>query len=154
MNVDNVNAFTEVIVSTFETSCGAPPFRNGQFEKREGPVTNPGELMCVMEFAGTLTGVALMTFPAETANKIYGSMMMETISEFNEEVAEGFSEILNMVIGNVKAQLTEQKIEFEKPQAIVGQGEVYDKNKDIPWLYIPMKFKEYGAMELYIAVKK
>lgn len=154
MDVSYINAFTEIILSTFETSCNKKPFRYKDFKRIDGAVTNKHELMCIIEFSGELTGSLVMNFPAETANHIYGGMMMEEINEFNEEVAEGFSEILNMVIGNVKATITDKKMEFEAPSTKIGAGDVYDKNKDLPWLLIPMAFHDWGKFDLYICIKE
>lgn len=154
MDVKFINTFTEVVLSTFETSCNAKSFRYADFEKVEGDISNDLDLMCVIEFSGDLSGALIMNFSEETANNVYGGMMMEEITQFNEEVAEGFSEILNMVIGNVKAELPKQNLEFQNPQSFIGTGYIFTNINSLPWLYIPMAFPDWGRFELYIGIKE
>lgn len=154
MDVKNINAFTEVIVSTFETSCNEAPFRYTDYQKIDGSITNDQDLMCVVEFSGSLSGSIIMNFPAATANKVYGAMMMEDVSEFSEEVAEGFTEIINMVIGNVTANLTDHKLDVKKTECLPEKGKVYEQPDKLPWLKIPMSFETLGPFDLYIAMKE
>ena len=153
MDVKNVNAFTEVIVNTFETALNSKPFRRSDFTVQEGDIRNPDDLMCIITFAGSLTGAIILTFPEATAKKVYAALMFEEAKKLSEELQEAFKEMLNMVIGNVKAALTGQQIEFDEPMTAAGKKIKFENTDNVKWLFIPMAFNEWGHFSLYIGVK-
>lgn len=152
MNVENLNNFTEVIVNTFETTCNKKPARCSAFQKASGGAIFFNGLMCTMEFTGGLAGAVIITMPPTVACKIYGGMMMEEVSEVDEEVAEGFTEIANMIIGNIKADLGEYKLEFSSPAIKIGEGEAANDMNEKTWMYVPMAFQEWGKFNLLLSV--
>jgi CheY-specific phosphatase CheX len=94
-----------------------------------------------------------MTFPEKTARKIYEALMFEEVDSLSEELQEAFNEILNMVIGNIKATLTKEKIEFDDPMVAAGHKVKFENIDKVKWLVIPMTFKEWGNFNLFIGVK-
>ena len=153
MDVKNVNAFTEVIVNTFETALNSKPFRCGDFTAQEGDIRNPDDLMCIITFSGSITGAILMTFPESTAKKVYAALMFEETKTLSDELQEAFKEILNMVVGNVKAALAGQQVEFDEPMTAAGKKIKFENTDKVKWLFIPMSFKEWGRFSLYIGIK-
>jgi len=153
MDVKNVNAFTEVIVNTFETALNSKPFRCGDFSALDGDIRNPDDLMCIITFSGTLTGAIILTFPESTAKKVYAALMFEEAKSLSDELQEAFKEILNMVIGNVKAVISGQQIEFDEPMTAAGKKIKFENTDAVKWLLVPMSFKEWGHFSLYIGVK-
>jgi CheY-specific phosphatase CheX len=154
MDAKTVNTFTDVICSTFETSTNMKPMRCGDFQHTKGTIVNSGELMCILEFTGGIKGAVVMLFPASTANRIYGAMMMEEISRFSDEVAEGFNEIMNMVIGNVTAAMPDRKLDFSTSRSQTGKGNTYANPNIQDWLLIPMAFHEWGVFSLFLGIRK
>ncbi len=154
MDVNKLNTFTETMLSTLETTCMAKPYRKSDFEKVDGELKNENDLMCIIEVTGTLSGAAVLTLDAESAKGVFGAMMMEEVADLNEEVAEGFSEILNMIVGNVKAALSEEKVELTTLPIKQGVGEVYKNKVDTPWLKIPMEFEKWGDAIFYLGLKE
>lgn len=152
MDVDDINTFTEVIVNTFETTCNKKPFRTAAFQKVSGGEFSLSGLMCSLSFTGGLIGTVTLTMPEIVACKIYGGMMMEEVDEMDEEVAEGFTEIGNMIIGNIKADLGEHKLEFETPSVKVCENESLPEVCEKIWLYIPMAFDEWGEFKLLLCI--
>jgi len=154
MDVKNVNSFTDVIVNTFETAVNSAPFRTGDFCKEQGPVQNQDDLLCVIRFSGSLTGAVVMSFPEGTARKVYSALMFEEVSSLTSDVIEAFSEILNMVIGNVRAALSTQKLNFEQPRVEAEKNTIYANEENVDWLHIPMAFTDWGKFNLYIGMKE
>ena len=152
MDVASLNNFTEVVVNTFETTCTKKPFRCGEFQKASGGAIHFNGLMCAFDFTGGLNGSVIAIFPSRVACKIYGGMMMEEVSEVDEEVAEGFTEIANMIVGNIKADLGEYKLEFSSPNIKIGEGEASNEMSEKTWLFIPMGFQEWGTFELMLSI--
>ena len=152
MDVKNVNVFSEVLTSTFETAFSAKPFRCGDFKRLSGDIKNPDDLMCILNFSGGMLGTVIMTFPEETAKRIYAALMLEEPKEMGQELIEAFTEIQNMIAGNVRASLQGVKIEFDPPIVALGKAKFENADK-IPWLYIPMAFKDWGRFNLLVGVK-
>lgn len=153
MDVQNINAFTQVIVNTFETAVNAAPYRSGNFEKAEGDIRNSDDLMAIITFSGTLTGAVVLTFPDATAKKVYSALMFEEVTSLTNEVIEAFTEILNMVIGNAKAALPAQKLNFDEPMVATGKKVKFENSDNLSWLLVPMEFKDWGSFKLYIGAK-
>ena len=152
MDTDDLNNFTEVIVSTFESTCNKKPFRSGPFQKASGGAILFNGLMCTLTFTGGLNGTVILIMSSTVACKMYGGMMMEEVEEVDEEVAEGFTEIANMIIGNIKADLGEHKLTFEPPALKIGEGAATSEMSDKTWLYIPMAFQEWGDFGLILSI--
>lgn len=153
MDVDDINTFTDVLVNTFETTCSNKPFRSAPFNKLSGGKLSYNGLLCTLSFTGGLVGSLILAMPAQVACKIYGSMMMEDVDELDDEVAEGFTEIANMIVGNIKADLSEYKLVFESPSIEIGEGAAPDELCQKTWLYIPLAFKEWGEFSLFLNVE-
>jgi len=153
MDVKKVNAFSEVLTSTFETAFSAKPFRCGDFKMLSGDIRNPDDLMCVLNFSGGLLGSVILTFPEPTARRIYAALMFEEPKDMGQEVIEAFSEILNMIAGNVRAALQGVKLEFEPPLVVAGKSK-FENTEKLPWLLVPMAFKDWGRFNLLIGIKE
>lgn len=153
MDVQKINIFTEVVVSTFETAFSMKPFRSGEFKRLEGDVRNPDDLMCILTFSGTLTGTLILTFPAATAKKIYSALMFEEPNALGDEVKEAFTEIMSMIAGNVRAKLSTVKFDFDHPMIATGSAK-YENVDKFPWLYVPMGFKDWGRFNMLLAIKE
>ncbi|OGV49261.1 MAG: hypothetical protein A2X49_10120 [Lentisphaerae bacterium GWF2_52_8] len=154
MDVKNVNAFIEVMTSTFATALNAPPpFRCGDFTRLEGDIRNPDDLMCIITFSGSLHGTMLITFPEGTAKKVYAALMFEEPKELGKEVEEAFSEILNMIIGNVRAQLSTEKFNFDPPMVATGKKVKYENDEKLPWLLVPMAFEGWGKFNVMLSLR-
>jgi CheY-specific phosphatase CheX len=152
MDVKYVNVFSEVLSNTFETAFSERPFRCGDFQRVSGDIKNPDDLMCILNFSGELFGTLITTFPESGAKKIYAALMMEEPPELGQDAVEAFTEIQNMIAGNVRAALNDAKIQFDPP--IVALGKSRFENPDrIPWLLVPMAFKEWGRFNLLIGIK-
>jgi chemotaxis protein CheX len=109
--------------------------------------------MCIITFSGDMLGSILLTFPEDVALKVYAALMFEEIETLTDEAQEAFTEILNMVIGNVKASITDKKLEFDEPMVAVGQKVKYENTEGVKWLVIPMAFKEWGRFSLFLGAK-
>ncbi len=152
MDAAMVNAFTDVIVNTFQTSVSAEPFRCTNFKKVEGSVLKESGILCVLPFNGAIEGSLAIHLPESTAMAVYKAMMFEDAKNISE-VVEALGEILNIVNGNVKASLQSKgkAIKFDKAQ--VTNDPPLQADSVSPWLLVPMAFKELGRFDIFIAMK-
>ncbi len=154
MNIEKINAFTEVIVNTLETSVSQTPFRHGDFKRLTGDIRNPDDLMGIITFSGTLIGAILFTFPEETARKIYSSLMFEEADSLGDQVVEAYTEIFKLIIRNFDMVLNEENIQFDPPMVAAGRRLKYKNEDDIEWLLIPMAFKSLGRFNVFVGMKE
>ena len=154
MDVKYVNAFTDVIVNTFETSVNHKPFRYGDFQILDGDIKPDEELLCVLTLKGTLTGVLLLCVPEHTAKTVYKALVFEDVEELDEEVTGAFEEIVGMVKGNLVPLLDGHSVTFEAPVVVANQSVTYENDENLRWLIIPMAFKELGYFRIILGLKE
>lgn len=154
MNVDRINAFTEVIVNTLETSVSQTPFRHGEFKRLRGDIRNPDDLMGIITFSGSILGALLFTFPEDTAKRIYSALMFEEIDSLNDQVVEAYTEIFKLVIRNFDMVLGKENIQFDQPMVAAGRRLKFKNDDDIEWLMIPMAFKTLGRFNIFVGMKE
>lgn len=153
MDVKDINVFTEVLLSSFETAVNSVPYRYADFKRLEGDVKNPDDMMCTVTFTGALHGAFILTFPEKTAKHVYKGLIFEEASKLGPEVFEAFTEILNMVIGNVKASLSGRAVDFTTPKVEAGRNAKFVNTDKLVWLFIPMEFKDWGRFGIYLGIK-
>ncbi|MDD3118907.1 MAG: chemotaxis protein CheX [Victivallales bacterium] len=153
MDVEKVNAFTEVIVNTFETSLSQIPFRHGSFKRLTGDLRNPDDLMGIITFSGPLVGAVIFTFPEDTAKKIYSALMFEEIDMLNDRLVNAYTEIFKLMARNFGPALKNNDIQFDPPVVAAGRRLKFKNEDNVDWLFIPMAFKNLGRFNLFIGLK-
>ncbi len=153
MNVDKINAITEVIVNTFETSVSQIPFRHGAFKRLSGDIRNPDDLMGIVTFSGSMVGAVIFTFPEETARRIYSALMFEEVDTLNEALVEAYTEIFKLMVRNFGTVLKNETIQFDQPIVAAGRRLKFKNEDNLDWLFIPMGFKTLGRFNLFIGLK-
>jgi CheY-specific phosphatase CheX len=150
MDISVINNFTEVFVNTIETTANIKPFRYADFAKISSGKMAYNGLICLIEFKGQFSGCISFIMPTKVAAGIYGAMMFEEVTEIDDEVAEGFMEIANMLIGNLKADLNQYKLEFQTPIIKAGVGEAPTDYSEKEWLYVPLAIRDWGRFSFLI----
>jgi CheY-specific phosphatase CheX len=153
MDVKNINAFTEVVVGTFETAVNSAPHRRDDFKRAEGDISNGDGVLCSISFSGALNGALVVVMPETTARKVYSALMFEEVQSVTDEVKEAFVEIFNMITGNVRAALSGTKLNFQPPSVLSGKNAVFQNPDGLAWLEIPMAFKDWGDFTMWIGVR-
>jgi len=76
--------------------------------------TSQGDVSAVLGISGeldkdgekkTYRGMLVISFPYDTYFKVASAMLMDTFTEYNEEIADVGGEICNMIMGNAKRDL-------------------------------------------------
>lgn len=153
MNEDKVNAFTEVVINTFETSIHQTPFRHGDFKRLNGDIRNPDDLMGIITFSGKMFGAILFTFPEETARKIYSALMFEEVESLENQVIEAYNEIFKLMIRNFVIVFKEENLQFDQPIVAAGRRLKFKNEDQLDWLFLPMAFKSLGRFNIFIGLK-
>lgn len=154
MDIDRINAFTEVIINTFETSVSQTPFRHGEFKRLSGDIRNPDDLMGIITFSGKMVGALLFTFPEDTAKKIYAALMFEEVESLENQVIDAYTEIFKLMIRNFNIVFETDNLRFDQPIVAAGRRLKFKNEDQVDWLFMPMAFKNLGRFNIFLGVKE
>lgn len=104
---------------------------------------------------GKMPGSIALCFPKAVFLGIYESMVGEKHSEINQEIQDGAGELLNIIYGHAKAQLSAQgmKLSMAIPVVLVGEKirmQIGEAGKSV---ILPFECK-YGGFHLEVYFKK
>ncbi len=148
--------FIEAAKNVFETMVftkldpGKPSVKKNNSSK--------GDVSAVLGLSGVLTkegtekkyrAMLVISFPYDTYIKVAGAMLMETYTEFNEEIRDVGGEICNMIMGNAKRDLggLGYTSDMAIPSIIEGPSHTIKYPDGTTVIIIPMK-SAHGEMFL------
>lgn len=140
MDVKYINPFINSVVNTMETMVGVSPDRLAPFVKEH--CNAKGDVSGIIGFASkTIVGSVALTFPQETARKIYESMMGEPASRINEDVQDTVGELTNIVAGAAKEEFSGIGISYHIsiPTVVTGANHKISHKGSTPVVVIPFK---------------
>lgn len=153
MNAELVNHFIEASVQTFKTMCAVSPVRDGKLEITEAGILPTSEIIGVIGLSGTAKGAVMMTMDTAVAMKVVGAFLSEELKETNNDLLDGFAEILNIIAGAAAAKVQSHRITLAIPTVMIGsQQKLFAKNGE-PWVSIPMKFPEWGKFQIKVSME-
>jgi len=123
LKAEYINPFIESVHNMMETMMGVTPQRQG-IKIKEEPLTS-GDISGIIGFADkNITGAVALSFPIETALKVYQLMMDETAESLNSDVQDIVGELANMVAGGAKKAFAEAGYQFHIsiPSVIIGNN--------------------------------
>ncbi len=118
MRAEYINPFIESLVTTFRTMLAQEVTRGEMWVKRDE--TPLHELSGVIGLSGKAVGSVVLSLSAELAMKAASHMLMDQITEVNDDVTDAVGELANMVAGAAKAQLAEYDMSVSLPNVITG----------------------------------
>jgi chemotaxis protein CheX len=116
---------------------------------KDDPVSK-GDVSAVMGITGELTrdnvtadfkGMLVLSWPYDSYIKTASAMLMETYTEFSDEIADVGAEISNMIMGNAKKVLNPlgYSINMAIPSTVSGAGHSLKYPAGTVVVLIPMK---------------
>lgn len=154
MKIEYVNPFVDATVHTFKSMCGTEPERSGKLELRESGFIATYDMVGVIGLSGGVKGAVLMTMSVDVARKAVGAFLMEEITEVNNDLMDGFGEILNIIAGAAAAKLEGMHINLALPTVVMGQNQQMHAKQGSPWVIIPMKFPGWGNFSLEVSMEE
>jgi len=79
---------------------------------------------------------------------------MEEIPEANNDLMDGFGEILNIIAGAAAAKLEGMQVNLALPTVVMGKNQQMHAKQGSPWVVIPMKFPEWGNFALEVSMEE
>lgn len=129
---DLADALLGAVREVFETMVMMPPKEITTVEA--GPACLHGEVIGVLGFSGTKAGALALSTSAELAKRICASMLGMTPEEIgsNQEVADSFGEVANMITGNFKNAWIARgnKMDLAIPSVTFGQETTFAPLKE------------------------
>lgn len=86
-----------------------------------------------------VSGSFIISFPADTYLKILSSMLRTEFKELKPEIADGASELANMILGTAKAELNQKGFNFQSaiPTVVMGKSHIFPAGKNMTSLLVP-----------------
>ena len=147
MRVEFINPFISAVSKTFETMAGISVKRMDPVIKENPQALYP--VSGIIGLSGSVVGTVILTMSEPVATKAASVMLMDELTEINEEVLDAVGELTNMVAGNAKAQLEELKLNLSLPNVLSGENaEVRFPEKSRP-ITIPFE-TEFGPLAIEV----
>ena len=114
---------------------------------------NLDSVNAVIELSGSVSGTIILTLSDETAVKLVTRLLGIEVSELDQDVFDGISEMLNIIAGGAKANLPgsqESPIHLGIPRIFQDINGYSTNIKE--WARIPFD-SEWGSLELWVALE-
>ena len=145
---------TEAVIETFSSMCGVEPEQNGKAEVIPTPKTfRTDEMLGIIGMTGDRKGDIMISMKTEVAQKLIGAFIMEELHEVNDELLDGFGEILNIIAGSFAAKVEGIKFQLALPTVMVGQHQTHIR-EGIKFISIPMVFPDWGEFKAMILMEE
>ena len=150
MKVKYINPFLNASVNLFKDYLGFK-VKTGQPYVLKDP-QDLSEVSGLIGLAGETVGAVVLSFSRETAIAVVSKMEGRTYSALGTEVVDGVGELINIIAGNAKKDLTEFRIEISLPGVITGTTYRIHWPEGIPVVSIPFD-SEVGPFSVNVSLR-
>jgi len=155
MKLDFINPFIHSVFNAMETMMEIKPLRQKPFTKSNN--ITEGDVTGLVGFASKdISGSVALSFPKDTAFKIYETMIGVPVNEINSEVQDIVGELTNIVVGGAKNELSTMGYSYNIsiPMVVAGTKHTINHKYDKPIVVVPFSFGDKTfSMELSFNIK-
>jgi len=119
VRVEFINPFIIAVSRTLETMVGCKVTREPPQVKKDKSALYP--VSGIIGLSGVIVGTVVLTMSETLALKSASAMLMESYTDFDNDVFDAVGELTNVIAGNAKAQLEEYKLSLSLPNVIYGK---------------------------------
>ncbi len=150
INVEHVNPFIRATMETFKSMvhCDITPGKVGLAHVK----VNPYDVSGVIGLSGGAKGTVSLSFPKITALKIVSAFSGEKTVTLNSEAVDAVGELINIVAGSSKRDLSSYNINISLPTVVVGDNHHLQGPKDVLPITVPFTCV-HGSFNLIISFK-
>lgn len=151
MNSDCIGAFSTSVSVTFSTMLSSSVRRIGV--RHETGRLIPDSVNAAIELSGSVSGTVVLSLSDTTAIEIVNALLCLELSEINEDVLDGISEILNIIVGGAKASLpgaSETPIHLGIPRIFPNDNSSTPSAKE--WIRLAFN-SQWGFLDLWMALE-
>lgn len=110
------------------------------------------EVSAIIGLAGETTGAVVLSFSKDTAVKLVSKLSKHHYQALGKEVIDGVGELVNILAGNAKKDLTDFRVSISLPGVITGKKYKINWPKGVPVIAIPFK-SELGDFSVNVSLK-
>jgi chemotaxis protein CheX len=136
MKVAYVNPFVKATVDLFKTmmnidiTIGTPQLKSAPQPTHD--------ISGIIGLSGKAQGSIAISFPKITALKIVSKLIGSELKVIGPELTDGIGEIVNIVAGYAKKDLTEFNLSISLPNVIIGKDHVLAGQTGVPTIVVPI----------------
>ncbi len=135
MNVSYVNPFIQSTIETFKNMLNVNATPGKITIKQKSTLTY--DISGIIGLSGDAQGAIAVSLPKLTALKVVSAMLGTKIKVIGDEVTDGVGELVNIVAGNAKKDLTQYKLSISLPKVVIGSSHFLDQPGKTPVLLVP-----------------
>lgn len=150
MQVKYINPFTKATVNLFknflevEIEPGKPFLKDNPYDLEE--------VSGIIGLAGETTGAVVMSFSRETAITAVSKMEKTNYQAMSRAVIDGVGELVNIIAGNAKKDLTDFRIDISLPGVVTGNSYQIHWPEGIPVVTIPFT-TDVGPLTVNVSLR-
>jgi chemotaxis protein CheX len=110
------------------------------------------EVSGIIGLAGDTAGAVVLSFSRQTAMNVVSIFSKKTYTALTNEVLDGVGELVNIIAGNAKQDLTDFRISISLPGVVVGSGTRIHWPDGVPVIAIPFD-SELGSFSVNVSLK-
>lgn len=147
MNVEHINPFLKAVTNTFSTMLQADA-RRGDLELGDAK-TRLYPISGLIGLSGKASGMVVINLSTEVALKAASAMLMEEITEVNDDVLDAVGELANVIAGQAKTDLERYDLSVSLPNVVTGEGHEIRFPSATPPLAVPFE-TDFGPLRLEV----
>ena len=150
MKVEYINPFIASVYNLFSTMLGCEARRTDIGVSQS--VTDPGDITALIGMSGHERGTAILSFPKATAVAMARRMFSAESETVDATVLDAVAEIVNIVAGGAKAQLTpdgEEPMRLSLPTVVRGRDYSVGHPGQSQWVTVGFE-SPLGGFSLWI----
>lgn len=110
------------------------------------------EVSGIIGLAGQSAGAVVLSFARETAIKVVSRFVDHPFTALTNDVLDGVGELVNIIAGNAKSELTGYRVSISLPGVIVGSSYKIRWPDGVPVISIPFE-SELGTFSVNVSLK-
>lgn len=107
----------------------------------------------IIGLTGEVTGALVLSFSSEMAIKIISQFAGDKYAALDRVVIDGVGELVNIIAGNAKKNLSLLHISISVPGVVTGNRHQMNWPEDVPIISIPF-YSNLGDFSINVALKK
>ena len=150
MKAQYINPFTKASVNLFEEFLDIKVKHEKPFVKKDPHQLE--EVSGIIGLAGETSGAVVLSFSRETAIQMVSIFENKKYTALTNEVIDGVGEMVNIIAGNAKQDLTDFRINISLPGVVTGKGHQIHWPEGIPVITIPFE-SDLGHFSVNVSLR-
>jgi chemotaxis protein CheX len=150
MNVFFVNPFISATINTCKTMLNTDARPGAPVVKKEPYPSH--DISAVIGLSGEAQGFIALSFPKIVALKVVSGMLGTDIKIVGPELTDGIGELVNIIAGNAKKDLSSYHLSISLPNVIIGKDHIVTSPSGSPTIIVPF-LCTFGQFSMEVCLK-